>query len=108
MSKSLGNLVFVSDLLKSYDARAIRLACVGHHYRDSWEYHDGLLPDAAERLERWSSAAARGADDPKVLEAVRDALDDDLDSPAAVAAIDAAASGGANTASAAALLGVEL
>ena len=34
MSKSLGNLVFVSDLRKEYDPRAIRLGIVAHHYRD--------------------------------------------------------------------------
>ncbi|MEI7624025.1 MAG: cysteine--tRNA ligase, partial [Actinomycetes bacterium] len=35
MSKSLGNLVFISELRKSWDVRAIRLAIVSHHYRDS-------------------------------------------------------------------------
>ena len=90
MSKSLGNLVFVSDLLKTYDPRAIRLACVSHHYRDSWEYDDDLMPAAADRLERWSRAAAAGASAAELLETVRAALDDDLDTPGAVAAIDAA------------------
>ena len=46
MSKSLGNLVFISDLLKTWDARAIRLAIVEHHYRDSWEWDDDLMPRA--------------------------------------------------------------
>jgi L-cysteine:1D-myo-inositol 2-amino-2-deoxy-alpha-D-glucopyranoside ligase len=108
MSKSLGNLVFVSDLLKAYDPRAIRLACVSHHYRDSWEYDDDLMPAAADRLERWSQAAAAGARDPELLETVRAALDDDLDAPGAVAAIDAAVSTGSDPSTAAALLGLEL
>jgi L-cysteine:1D-myo-inositol 2-amino-2-deoxy-alpha-D-glucopyranoside ligase len=106
MSKSLGNLVFVSDLLKSWDPRAIRLACVRHHYRDSWEYHDDLLLEAADRLERWM--AVEGPADPEVVAEVRAALDDDLDTPHAVAAIDAAAADGGSVARAAALLGVTL
>src|SRR3954447_2680304 len=50
MSKSLGNLVFVSDLLKEWDPNAIRLAILAHHYRDPWEWFDSLMADADERL----------------------------------------------------------
>jgi L-cysteine:1D-myo-inositol 2-amino-2-deoxy-alpha-D-glucopyranoside ligase len=106
MSKSLGNLVFVSELRKEWESMAIRLAVVKHHYRDSWEWHDDLMPEAAERLERWRSGGRTGGAD--VLEAVRQRLDDDLDTPGAVAAIDDAASAGADVSSAAALLGVVL
>ncbi|MEJ7582832.1 MAG: cysteine--tRNA ligase, partial [Acidimicrobiales bacterium] len=56
MSKSLGNLVFVSDLRKDWDVRAIRLAVVAHHYRDSWEWDDGIMAVAAARLDRWEAA----------------------------------------------------
>ena len=104
MSKSLGNLVFVSDLAEEWDPRAIRLACVSHHYRDSWEWNDELMPAAAERLELWVSAGAGDA----ALEEVRAALDDDLDTPGAVAAIDAAARAGSGVSRAAALLGVDV
>src|SRR3954451_15968164 len=38
MSKSLGNLVFVSDLLKEWDPAVIRLAVLNHHYRTPWEW----------------------------------------------------------------------
>src|SRR4051794_21544638 len=87
MSKSLGNLVFVSDLLKSYDGRAIRLAVLAHHYRDAWEWDEQIMPAAAGRLEAWS---ARATDtDPDLLATVRRLLDNDLDTPAALAAIDA-------------------
>ena len=108
MSKSLGNLVFVSDLRRDWDPRAIRLACVAHHYRDSWSWTDGLLPAAADRLERWAVASAAGTDEGSTLAEVRSALDDDLDTPAAVAAIDRAADAGRGVATAAALLGVDL
>jgi L-cysteine:1D-myo-inositol 2-amino-2-deoxy-alpha-D-glucopyranoside ligase len=109
MSKSLGNLVFVSDLLKSYDPRAIRLGVVVHHYRDSWEWDDDIMPAAAARLDAWLSTTEGGAtDSDAALEAVRARLDDDLDTPGAVAAIDAAVARGEGVASAAALLGVFL
>ena len=51
MSKSLGNLVFVSDLRKEWDTRAIRLGVVSHHYRTPWEWHEDLMPTAAKRLQ---------------------------------------------------------
>lgn len=104
MSKSLGNLVFVSELRKTYDPRAIRLAVVVHHYRTEWEWDDALMPDAAARLERWLAA---GAGDGALAE-VRAALDDDLDTPTAVAAIDRAAGDGLGVGDAAFLLGVDL
>jgi L-cysteine:1D-myo-inositol 2-amino-2-deoxy-alpha-D-glucopyranoside ligase len=108
MSKSLGNLVFVSDLLETHDPRAIRLGIVAHHYRDSWSWSDDLMPTADARLERWLGASAGGVDSAAALEAVRTRLDDDLDTPGAVAAIDAAAARGEGVAAAAALLGVFL
>jgi L-cysteine:1D-myo-inositol 2-amino-2-deoxy-alpha-D-glucopyranoside ligase len=104
MSKSLGNLVFVSDLLKDWEPAAIRLAIIGHHYRDSWDWEDRLLVDATARLEAWRAAGPGDG----ALAAVRSALDDDLDSAAAIAAIDAAAVAGQGVSEAAALLGVVL
>jgi len=105
MSKSLGNLVFVSDLLKEWEPGAVRLAVLAQHYRTSWEWHDGLLPAAAARLAAWRAAAGPG---PAGLAAARAALDDDLDTPAALAAVDGAAAGGGGVSAAAALLGVAL
>ncbi len=104
MSKSLGNLVFVSELRKTYDPRAIRLGVVTHHYRTEWEWHDDLMPDAAARLERWLAA---GAGDGALTE-VRQALDNDLDTMTAVAAIDDAVERGLGVDQAALLLGVDL
>jgi L-cysteine:1D-myo-inositol 2-amino-2-deoxy-alpha-D-glucopyranoside ligase len=65
------------------------------------------MPRAAARLEAWLAAPA-GAEGGPVLDAVRAALDDDLDTPTAVAAIDEAAGGGRPVAAAAGLLGVPL
>ena len=108
MSKSLGNLVFISELRTRWDVRAIRLGIVAHHYRDSWEWNESIMPTAAARLERWRTSAGSGGNSDAVLDAVRARLDDDLDTPGAVAVIDTAASEGADVASAAELLGVFL
>jgi L-cysteine:1D-myo-inositol 2-amino-2-deoxy-alpha-D-glucopyranoside ligase len=110
MSKSLGNLVFVSDLRKTWDTRAIRLGIVAHHYRDSWEWDDDIMPTAGARLADWLrvSTTANATDSIGAVDAVRACLDDDLDTPGAVAAIDAAAAEGEGVVSAAALLGVFL
>jgi L-cysteine:1D-myo-inositol 2-amino-2-deoxy-alpha-D-glucopyranoside ligase len=110
MSKSLGNLVFISELRKTFDVRAIRLAIVSNHYRDSWEWHDEIMSIASARLELWLAATtAPGASDSKdALDEVRRRLDDDLDTPGAVAAIDRSVEMGEGVASAAALLGIFL
>ena len=95
---------------KTYDPRAIRLGIVVHHYRDSWEWDDTIMPAAAGRLDAWLAATETpgAVDSADALAAVRATLDDDLDTPGAVAAIDAAVARGEGVASAAALLGVFL
>jgi L-cysteine:1D-myo-inositol 2-amino-2-deoxy-alpha-D-glucopyranoside ligase len=104
MSKSLGNLAFVSELRKDHDARAIRLAVVSHHYRNEWEWDDTAMPEAEARLAAWVAAGAGDG----ALDEVRAALDDDLRSDVAVAAIDDAAARGEGIAAAARLLGVDV
>ncbi len=106
MSKSLGNLVFVDKLREVYDPMSIRLALIEHHYRTEWAWDEDLMPRNRERLEMWRSSVDGTRGD--VVGEVRERLDDDLDSPGAVAAVDAAAARGESTAEAAALLGVEL
>ncbi|HAS12699.1 MAG TPA: cysteine--tRNA ligase, partial [Acidimicrobiaceae bacterium] len=108
MSKSLGNLVFVSVLREDWEPMAIRLAVVKHHYRDGWEWHDDLMPEAADRLARWRAGAGAGGDGTAVLETVRAHLDEDLDTPGAIEAIDVASAAGADVTTAALLLGVRL
>lgn len=107
MSKSRGNLVFVSKLLAAgADPMAIRLAIMSHHYRSDWDWTADLLPAASERLATWRTAVATaetgGAENdgagPLVLTAMRERLADDLDAPGAIAVVDewaaAVASGG--------------
>jgi L-cysteine:1D-myo-inositol 2-amino-2-deoxy-alpha-D-glucopyranoside ligase len=60
MSKSLGNLVFVSRLLADdVDPMAVRMALLAHHYRSDWEWTDAVLGDGQARLARWRAALAR-------------------------------------------------
>jgi L-cysteine:1D-myo-inositol 2-amino-2-deoxy-alpha-D-glucopyranoside ligase len=94
MSKSLGNLVFVSDLLETTDPRAIRLALMRHHYRAGFEWYDTDLDEGVALLHRLLAAAAltSGADPAPFAARVRDALDDDLDAPRALEALDDLAS----------------
>ncbi|WP_419920549.1 cysteine--tRNA ligase [Candidatus Poriferisodalis sp.] len=104
MSKSAGNLVFVSDLRERTEPMALRLALLDEHYRTDWDWSERRIAEAAKRLERWR-AAGRGDG---ALAGVRQCLDDDLDTPGALAAIDAAAEACDGVSDAAALLGVVL
>jgi L-cysteine:1D-myo-inositol 2-amino-2-deoxy-alpha-D-glucopyranoside ligase len=123
MSKSKGNLVFVSRLRADHvDPMAVRLGLIAEHYRTDRQWTDDVLKTGQQRLSRWREAAAAPAGPPgaDLLAAVRRHLADDLDTPAALAVVDdwaeAALSGaGADTAAPAlmartvdALLGIRL
>ena len=107
MSKSLGNLVFVEDLVARAEPAAVRLSLLDQQYRTDWEWREELLSRAQSRLATWRSTLTTGRAS-TVLEDVRAALDDDLDTPSALLAIDDAAHAGVNVAPAAALLGITL
>jgi L-cysteine:1D-myo-inositol 2-amino-2-deoxy-alpha-D-glucopyranoside ligase len=94
MSKSLGNLVLVGDALKHYSPDAVRLYLFSHHYRTPWAYEE-------VELDRWARVAADlieaaevpgyGIEDELDVGTFRDrfliALDDDLDTPIAIEAL---------------------
>jgi L-cysteine:1D-myo-inositol 2-amino-2-deoxy-alpha-D-glucopyranoside ligase len=92
MSKSRGNLVFVSRLRADrVDPMAVRLALLSGHYRGDRAWTPELLAEGESRLARWrdavslaSAPAAEGT-----VRRLRDHLADDLDTPAALAAVDA-------------------
>ena len=93
MSKSLGNLVYVKDLLKSYSSDAIRLYLFSHHYRSPWLFLDEEMDTweaAATRLSR-AAAAASGSGSSLDPESCKvqffAAMDDDLDTPKAIATL---------------------
>jgi len=123
MSKSRGNLVFVSELRHTgVDPMAIRLALLAHHYRADWAWTEHGLAGAVDRLALWQAGvgADRGPDGSEVLARVRAALAADLRTPETLDAVDdwarAAAAGqgedpsapGLVTAVVDALLGVRL
>ena len=92
MSKSRGNLVFVSALRQDgHDPMAIRLALLAHHYRTDWAWTEHGLEGATERLALWRRgvAAPAGPDGAAVLDQVRTAMTADLRTPEALDAIDA-------------------
>ncbi|MDQ1733729.1 MAG: L-cysteine:1D-myo-inositol 2-amino-2-deoxy-alpha-D-glucopyranoside ligase [Pseudonocardiales bacterium] len=91
MSKSRGNLVFVSKLRGAkVDPMAIRLALLDGHYRSDREWTGGRLPAAEKRLAEWRRAvrSPMAPDGSAVLDQVRDRLADDLDTESAIAAVD--------------------
>ncbi|SCG49432.1 L-cysteine:1D-myo-inositol 2-amino-2-deoxy-alpha-D-glucopyranoside ligase [Micromonospora echinaurantiaca] len=92
MSKSRGNLVFVSRLrADQVDPMAVRLALLSGHYRADRSWTDDLLTTAQQRLARWRRAAAApsGPSGAEFLAGVRARLADDLDTPGALALADA-------------------
>ena len=91
MSKSRGNLVFVSTLRhEGVDPMSIRLALLAHHYRSDWAWTAQGLEGAQARLDLWRGAtqlpSARAAE--SVLDRVREVMSDDLKTPGALDAID--------------------
>jgi L-cysteine:1D-myo-inositol 2-amino-2-deoxy-alpha-D-glucopyranoside ligase len=95
MSKSLGNMVFVRDLIETYSANAIRLYLLGVHYRGVLEWDEDALGATGGVVERLH-LATRAADessaattfDPDPYRArFLSALDDDLNTPLAIAAL---------------------
>jgi len=92
MSKSLGNLVLVRNVLREYTADALRLYLLSHHYREPWTYEPREVPAAAELGRHLSAALGRERGDPTALAATASphrqrfeaAMDDDLDTPTAI------------------------
>lgn len=93
MSKSLGNFLTVADLRDRVPGEVIRLALLSAHYRAELDWTDKLVDDCAKALRKWRAVAgeaAPGDPAPEVLAA----LADDLNTPAAIAALHALATRG--------------
>ncbi len=96
MSKSLGNLVLARNVLRVHSADALRLYLHSNHYRESWSYRDtgpaeyealaSLLREAAH-VEVKHAGVGEEMDASGFEARFRAALDDDLDTPAAVVAL---------------------
>ena len=92
MSKSLGNLVRVQKLLEDgVDPALIRLGLFAEHYRTDRSWSADLLDKARERSAAWARAISlsAGADAATMIADLRDRLADDLDTPGALAVVDA-------------------
>lgn len=91
MSKSRGNLVFVHEVLAGgMEPAALRVALSSHHYRDDWSWTGELARESSAKVARWRDAVSRetGPSPDRLLDEVRSALADDLDTPRALAAVD--------------------
>jgi len=93
MSKSLGNLVMVSDLLKQYSPNAVRWVLLSHHYRSSWEFNEEELIDAEKKVNSVILSKAKNLDsgvtrvpqnDKQIISDFTKAMDDDLNTPLAL------------------------
>ena len=86
MSKSLGNLVFVDELVPRFEPGAIRLYLLSHHYREPFEWSETELVEAADRYASLVAAAREPDLDRGARDAFRHALEDDMDTHAALEA----------------------
>ena len=91
MSKSKGNLVFVSKLLSAgVDPMEIRSALIASHYSQNRMWSNATLESARARVAKWRSALSREEVSPTdiVISAVISALSRDLDTPSALLELD--------------------
>ncbi|GCE48342.1 cysteinyl-tRNA synthetase [Thermosporothrix hazakensis] len=96
MSKSLGNLTLISDLLKEYSADTIRLTLLSHHYRQPWECYQADLR-ASEKIDTlFQRLRALVGKQPEgenlaLREQFVAAMDDDFNTPRAIETLHTAA-----------------
>jgi len=93
MAKSVGNVEAVRDLLIDFPGEAIRLALLTGHYRAPLDFSREILGEAKRRLDRWYRVLRDSppAGEREVPSSVIEALEDDLNTPKAIAALEALA-----------------
>ena len=99
MSKSLGNLVMVSDLLQTYPPDVLRLYLASHHYREAWSYAEKDLQKFHELADRLSQAV--GVENGQIayfspaeyVSHFNESMENDLGTPGAVHALEGLAQG---------------
>ncbi len=90
MSKSLGNIEKIHDLVRQHPPEALRYALLSAHYRQPLDWSDALIEQSVRTLDRLYGTLRDLADveaAPVIPQAVEDALDDDLNTPAALAEV---------------------
>ena len=90
MSKSIGNIERVHDLVRQHPPEALRYALLSAHYRQPLDWSDGLIEQSKNTLDRLYGtlrdlAAIEAA--PAIPQSIEDALDDDLNTPQALAEV---------------------
>lgn len=111
MAKSLGNLVMVSELLKSHSPSAVRWLLLSHHYRKPWEYMAEDIYNAdiyAEKIDKLMRGSGVNAEriNKKLVSEFEQVMDDDLNTPAALEIIKTLLTNGKEKDTAQYLLGI--
>jgi len=89
MSKSLGNFVTIRELLETWPGEAIKLAMLSSQYRQPMNFSDRGLQEARRTLDHWYELTAEATDAAPLCADVLEALEDDLNTPQAIAALHA-------------------
>ena len=89
MSKSLGNFMTIHELQAAGPAEALRLALLSTHYRQPLNWTEKAIADARRTLDHWYELTADAADGAPLCADVLEALEDDLNTPQAIAALHA-------------------
>ena len=102
MSKSLGNIEKIHDLVRAHPPEALRYALLSAHYRQPLDWSPALIEQSVRTLDRLYGTLRDLADidaTPMIPDAVESALDDDLNTPQALAEIAAIAAAARKAAS---------
>jgi cysteinyl-tRNA synthetase len=89
MSKSLGNFVTINELLQEWPGEAIKLAMLSAHYRQPMNWTEKALNEATRTLDHWYELTTDAAEEAPLCADVLEALQDDLNTPQAIAALHA-------------------
>jgi L-cysteine:1D-myo-inositol 2-amino-2-deoxy-alpha-D-glucopyranoside ligase len=96
MSKSLGNLVLISTLLKTYSPQTIRYLLLSHHYRKPWEFTEDQLTSATEKATALKTLlrdqTQNNTDNNELMQEFSNAMENDLDTPQALHVLEKAIS----------------
>ena len=87
MSKSLGNIRSISSLLEDYPGEALRLTLLGAHYRQPLDFNTDVIAEQKKRLDRWYRLVD-GVEEGELSQDVLAALEDDLNTPQALAVLE--------------------
>ena len=84
MSKSLGNIITISDAVKKYSGQVVRLALLSAHYSQPLDWNDDLLNNQKSILNKWYNLYSDKQDHNSIID---DILLDDLNTPGFIAKI---------------------